>query len=727
MELNGTKQNKTENQTGNWIAAKATLTKLSPVVLKHFSDQTWKALEEASSEAHFYSDLQKGVPQNPQQLPIFRGVTLPLFLKSPYDDFTTHYTLQIPQSIKPQSSLIIILEDSKNPSDPISDDSTWVIRCHSRPGLDFHFLAEGEFWYFLEQIYTLYPCLKDSTKFLIGLGASADAALRITNNFRNHFNGLAFSGGQIGPHLNNLDHLPVIFFDSPFADKTGPLSGKYLIQRLQARGNQNCKAIPGELKEALVALFNQKRTHNESQFIIPPFSFEDYQYSCITPWLKLISKQTENQPCTIAAKLEGQTLHIHSSNIESVEISPPSFPAEIGKSIKTIHFNNQLYAIDHSRAYQIIGEDVEVATWKHKANTPSGILNFYRNEPLFVIYQDKAVDAEYRYIMQNWLQKLCSFQLLGLPHHYQVNLPKLALSKYDPHKLPPHRAIFLGNSKDILQHLEHKKGYLPLPDTADSDEIAYGLIYPPEVESPLKLALALIAPDSAGLEALQSYYSSATALYEIADRVVWEKRGENYAFSQKINFDTYWGLSHLPLNLLEMPPFTSFTWENYLKEILIQENPQCAIAVSSLVDKQTPSPTEINFENIKRFIPEKNFIKVELNSHNMSTIGNQLINSQEHLVPLGLDNLVAKNKKNDRGEFVGDRLQRNQFIEVIFESSVLNHLSKDELSKLNYTVLPYSLRELLIRKIVQSPESFGKDFLRFANQTTYSQKVNYYG
>jgi hypothetical protein len=79
---------------------------------------------------------------------------------------------------------------------------------------------------------------------------------------------------------------------------------------------------------------------------------------------------------------------------------------------------------------------------------------------------------------------------------------------------------------------------------------------------------------------------------------------------------------------------------------------------------------------------------------------NKLIAAMDDPTPLQIDNTV---------------FETDDEVRIVVDASVLGELSKEEISLLDYQILPYSCKELLLRKIEQERGLFSRDFLRIAN------------
>lgn len=653
---------------------------------------------------------------NPKRLPIFPGVNIPLHFISPYDSYTSTYSIKAPRNANNTHSVVLLLgEECISQQNHLESDQFWSISIPSRPHMNYQLLSEGDFWNILEEIYDLYPQLRLAKTYLIGMGESSDAALLFANNYRGHFQGLAFSESRLGLTLPNLDHFPIVHFKKPSSIDSSPWGGKRLIDRLKMRNNMQAQSIDGGIQEAALQLISLSQESTD----IAPYTFENYQYSQITPWLTVMSKKSERTPTTLSAKIVGEEIHVDAPNVKSLKITPsPSLP--FFKKIKRLILNDRVFniPIKHKNTLYIY-DDSPLPVWKRKTTIPGGLVNFFRKEPLYILFQDQGAEKSFLLEVKNFAKTFSQLKFFGFPP-LQAKLPIIALSQYSPESLPAHRIIAIGQNSFIKPILEKKEGYLPNPQKRIykplKNQIAFGIVYPPEQASSLKLALLLSAEDILGLKVLQDYYTSATSLYNEADFLVWEKKENDYTLLEEETFNSFWKKSSPSTLLIQTPPQKQIVWESYLEELLIQESRIGKMVITPLIDSNLSVPSLLTYESLYLSIPEKHFAVVTLKGSTAHLLADKLFSAMDNPVIKGFSNDLFSNdsSKQEHSIFLR-RMKKDERVKMLVDSSALESLSPEETQLLDYYIFPYSLQEMLLKKISFDRENFGKDFLRLAN------------
>jgi hypothetical protein len=687
-----------------WDGVITQIKELPDAIREKLSDDYILQLENyLSQQALGYTPEELGVDLSLKdtQLPLIPGFTTPLKFKSPYDKYAHHYLLKAPIHPETSKSVLILLGDlsitTKERIDPSLND--WVVYIPSRANMNYQLTAEGDFWALLKELETLYPQIGQNKKFIIGIDTAADAALLFANNYPAEFSGVAYSGGKICLNLANLDSRPVVNFTSVTAHSRSSLWGeKKLINRLQARGNDKSLAIDGKITEAIK---NLHELANLPKPLLPSLTFEDYHHAQLAPWLKVMSKFSEEEPASIEGEVSGDELVLKSHNVAAVTLSRENslgFP----KGICKVRFNEKLYVFQKSKSKITLGEDVSDGSWKHKGNLPSGFMNFFRREPVYILYEDTRVSDSYKKQAQSFAEALSQVNFVGF-RNFNVRLPVLPLSEYDAEELPAHRVIVIGQQATLRSLMNENPSYYPitvLPNEIlvnyeslktpykEVDTVAYGLIYPPEKKGKQKLCLHLAANDLKGLQTLQDNYLSGTSLYRQEDLRLWVKKKNKYDYAGDMTFDTYWSNSNLEKANLTMPQLANETWEIFLQDLLTISSGVANLATGPLSMQDVKPPRELTPSHLHSYIPDHKFAVVKASSRTSSATINRLKGNAA--IPQG----------------------RTQFLVT---EEQLQNLSEQELSSIQFDWLPYSLHEMIFKKLRANPREFGRELLRINN------------
>jgi hypothetical protein len=621
--------------------------------------------------------------------PLFPGHPITLHAKSPFDGHPLTFTVRAPLSDR-HSHLTLLLGEPEQYEEPLSERgySGWLVQIPSRRGLNYQLTAEGDFWQILRTLTTLYPQLESSPTYLVGTAASADAALLLANHYRFRFAGVAFSGGSLGLRLSNLDHLPVASFGQSPA--RSPWSGHHLVETLQLRGNHQTAAKLADLSSALQ--FLQEQTTPS----LAPYTFSDDSYAQVWPGLKVLARKSQKQPVILTANQKDNTLLIRAPNVLSVHIDRSRLP----KGITHIRLNQDLYLLPSGQITLKIGEEGVPSHWRSKGMTPSRLLNFFRTDPVYIVYQEDAGER-FSELSHSAAQKLSLLHFSGLPMQTDVQLPLFSLAEYQKMTLPPHRTILIGTSEKAASFLQNSAGYLPFDPLGQT----FSLIYPPEAASSCKLAWVIAAPNLASLQKVTRSTLSLTTLYSDFDLKLYPDRGPPITQT----FDSYWGTNEETEEGLSIPPQNPIVWETYVSDLILAETTMPATILSPLTDSHTPSPSTLSTSELKRFLPERRFAKITLRASSSATIANKILDATKEASIRGLDNYLTE------GRFDPMKLRKKQK-DILVEAATLKSLSPEELARLNHQILPFSLHELLQQQIEQDAHLFGRQLLRL-NQT----------
>lgn len=658
----------------------------------------------------------------PENLPVFSGVSLPFFHQSIYDSQAISYTLKAPLNPSLEQTPLVIFLGTKNdyPQD-FSSLNAYLLFLPPRKKMEYHLLGEGDMWHIIQDLQQLYPQLKRAPYYLVGQGPMADQALLLANRHFGFFSGLAFSAGELSFQLPNLQYLPTCHFPSKHV--SSPWGGKKLIETLKKRGNRQAFVSNQDLRKSLEKLLAFKK----DPLNLPPFLFNDYYHASVNPWLRVVGKKSEKDPVIISTRYEDNILYLEGFNISSVEIDR-KHEQDFPKSLNQVRLNQHLFSFQKNRGSLYIGTDALEPKWNHKSKKPPHLINFFRNEPIYIIYQNEGAPEKVLNTIEQIADRFSKMRFLGYPE-FDVKLPKYSYSQYRLRQFPEHRAIIIAQEYYASKILQLDHDYLPVKESSqgllvngkeyfgnENSPFAYGLIYPPQAVGSLQLACALVAKDSEGFSTLARHYSKATSLEDTPDLIVWKKINQEYKRILDKTYNQAWENSEPPTPLIETPPLSEEVWQDYLENIIQEQSMTDKLATSSLIDPFVPIPVQLTYENIASFIPEKFFAVVSLKDWKSIHIVNKLLNAMENPLFSGFGNLIMQ--KANTKKFEIDRSHNTQIKELTFtlDAKSLSTLSQEELSYIDYSILPYSLREMLIRKIQNQPADFGRELIRLSNK-----------
>ncbi len=717
-----------------WPALKLELHKLPSATSHHLSKSFMSDLES-------FIVYDKSGPEVAEKLldqlretlafPIIPGFALPLKYNSRYDNKLLNFTLLAPETIEDDQPLVIVLDSYDSFPQPLHTVNAWKLYIPSRPHLNYQLVSEGDFWQMLESAFEVYPRLKEKKTFLIGNNYASDAALFIANSYPYYFSGIAFSGGKLGLDLSNLDSMPMISYQSAKGSNTSAWGGEKLIEQMRARGNQDASSWQQDARETLRRLIDMER-HNQDL----SFKFFDYQYAHLTPFLTVQSKISDQDPAVINLKTEDGTLVIHSENIERLTLSALDKHME-KEGVTALRYNDKTIAYQSQleNTLTLGGEEQIWTPQRRKVDAPGAFINFYRNEPLYIIYQDHSASPEYLSASYDFAKKLASLQLRGLPK-IDLSLPLIPLSQYSPEKLPEHRIMAIGEHRLMKELLESAPGYFPL-SWSEKDlivnqrfrkepfpelhDLIYTLTYPPEEHTPLKLAMLFAADSTAGIHFLDSKYSSATVIFDQSDLKIWSKSDDSYNRIVEETFDAYWD-SPQPSNLItELPPHNRNVWEIFLQDKLAEKSHIHAMVLpQQLTEGFNQPPQRLSLQSLKNFIPNKYFAVVTLSGDKASYLGNKILDAFDNPSLIALDKVLSFNNSLNTMRFDSEKLEKNQQVSFLVPVDSLNTYSPRELEFLDYRIYPHSLHEILITDIADQEENFARELMQLSNEfSTY--------
>lgn len=558
-------------------------------------------------------DLRHQMTARPDTPPLFHGCTVSMNFESRYDAYVTRASVRYPIEGDGNAVVLLLGELPFSLEQLPYSRNDWLIHVPSRPNLSYQLVAEGDLWGHLDAVVDFYPFLANLPWYVIGFGDAADAALMIANEYRYRFHGVAINGGKMGWNVPNLDHFPVVFFEEG-AVEASPFGGKRFIATLQARGNKVAYNVPGNM-EAAVRLLTTLQPSPVALDV-----FEDYRYSKTSSWLQVLAKRSEKEPARVKVSRHEDTLVITAPNVVGARINRAdgAFPGGVTR----VRFNDETYTFAGSLGVMTLGEDQ--ISLPSKADVPSGLLNFFRCEPIYVLYQDQDASEDFIQKAHSIADAVGALQFEGIPRS-EVKIPVLPLSQYHTDSLPPHRIIAIGKRGPLEGLLTSREGYLPLRVSQDGvfvngrrhempfyrfGGLASGLIYPPERSGNLRLALLLVADDPKGLQTLSQNYLSATALYRLSDLRLWVEHQDMYHFAGEVTFDGWWGNQDVPSLSLEVPVLSRETWNRAIHDLLAEATGG-ATSSKALLESSLPPPTHVTPGTLKQFVGDTHFLVVE--------------------------------------------------------------------------------------------------------------------
>ncbi|MCH1430416.1 MAG: hypothetical protein L7U87_06615 [Chlamydiales bacterium] len=717
-----------EQKEASWNVIKSSLAALPSHIQERLAPDFYPEIEKQIVEKQlgksFLKQVFNDLSSRPKRFPLMPGVVLSLKQTSPVDSYVTNYHLQLPKTAKAAVPLIVFLGKPESFPKDLAQLPAALAFVDSRKGMNYQLLAEADFINTIQDIQKLFPTLKRSPIYIVGQGDHADSALLLANNHFSLIEGIAFSGGKIGLDLKNLDLLPITHYNSPDAQDSTPWGGKKLIQTLQKRGNARASYSTRTLSWVLNELLHARKSPKE----ISQYTFSDYQFARVNPWLKIVAKKSEFDPVKVSVKIEGDVLHIEGFNIASCQIhrAHPEFPSS---RVSRIRLNNHLFTFTQSKDFLYIGSNSIEPSWEHKSQHPSGFVNYFRNEPLYLVYQAEDASSEFLKQAKEIANKIARLEIIGYPS-MDTTIPILTLQEYLEESLPDHRAIIIAKENIARKFVQVSSDYLPLTQSANSfnlfeketftgnDQYAYGISYPPEAKGSLKQALLLCSNDSQGLEAIKAHYTVATAFENHSDLIVWRKK-ENSSDYQRVlesTFNDSWHQSFRSKTLLATPKFQEKVWKFYLKKLLTEASQTQNLILPPLVDSFIPVPSKLSHKTIGDFIPNKYFAKVKISSWKSTHVLNKLLSDMRGPIYLSMGDLLEFDPDSGKPQFNSKEIKKQRRITFLLEARQLQNLPAKDLAEIDYEILPFSIQELLLNKIMNDKASLGKELITLSNK-----------
>ena len=656
----------------------------------------YEKLKNLEGKINFYQ-IAKQIGTKVRSMPLFKGLTIPLIHKSKFDNHKTNYQFIASPKTK-SNTLVIVMGDKESLKEIPSYLNTNFVYIPSRASMNYHFLAEADFWGVLEDLYFLYPQLQSMRHFLLADHTASDAALLLANNYPGRFDALAYTGGSLGLKLSNLDNLSIIHYEDQ-ANKApkSPWGGKKLIQRLRQRGNSYAKSINSGFKAAVNELLKTR----ETDYVLKNFQFEDEQFAKVNSSMEILAKKIQGDPVNLSAKIKGKTIVIDAENIRAL------FLQKKGKlkEMEQIVFNGQEQLFE--KKSKIVSESFFPKEAKTKA--PTKLAHYFCNEALFIVYQDQFASEEFLKTAKEIASRFAKLDFFGLPK-MPANLSLLSLSEYQRIDAPEHRIIAVGNPSIIPLILSKDPSYLPIYE--GKENLAFSLSYPPQNNKKCKMVFSLIADKLQGLETLARHYHYATSLYENADLKLWVDEGSGYFLLKEELFNSFWQRQEPSQTLLYLPFQTKRLWKAFIKDLLIDYSGSNKWLLEPFFHQYLRPPERLSFRSLDEMLPEKHFAKIRLKGMAARNIGNKLLKAITPLEKNGLARELIKTNSFGNEDFLFKEIKKP--LEILVEAQGLEVLDQDELKLIDYEILPLSLRELFLDKIKNDREGFAKKILRLA-------------
>jgi hypothetical protein len=661
-------------------------------------------------------DVQNQIVANPNILPFLPGFNYEMVHRSIYDGAKLSYRIVSPT--ENPAFVIIYLGDADPSQLEIQRDDCCVITIPSRAKLDYQLVAEGDFWNSLQEINTLLPRLTTRRTVLVSSTESADSALYFLDRYPGKFLGAAIGGSPKGIDFKNLDKASIVRYGA--ANTHG-----LIFDLLESHGNRMVTERFASLGEAIVQLEKNPPEVIENQFI-------DYQYNSPAPWFKIIAKRSEIEPTQVMIEQKGRSALVRGPNIASAMLIPP-FP----EKLEVIEFEGNRIPINGIKQPTVIGESINCDEWALKSESPSGLMNFFRNEPVIVVYYNGLGVPGYLEKVKMMAESISTLQFKGLPKT-DVKLPLVPLSEYEANKAGKHRLIYIGNELAAKSILEKNSGYWPVEASKNgivikgveigvngsknsnkSQRQAYSLFYPPEEQPNIVLALCLVGEDERAIDLLKEQFTSSTAFFRNEDVMIWTSESGidgagDYNFSWSGVFDSYWGYSDIPSFSIPVPQETARVWQAMLQDMMIEESQTENSILSPLINPYTSPPGELTYSSLEKFIPDRSFAIVTLRGSATSAIGDKLMGATMNMQVRGFGAFISR-KEGKVARFDPTSLQKGK-VRFLVETSALRSLNTEELALIEYEFVPQSLHEMVLKRAKRRGEQFGKDLIRISNE-----------
>ncbi|MCB1134690.1 MAG: hypothetical protein KDK78_00355 [Chlamydiia bacterium] len=700
---------KTEEQGKLALGLAERLSQTQYGLQQHLSPANWQELL-ASCQSATPPAVRFPHRESTGELPEVADVTLDLQIPSRYDEAPCHAFVRAPQDSKAAKAVVLRLGiDRELESSP----GLWQIAIPpSRPALGYRFISEGDLWNAWETCVRAYPRLRTLPVIVVGNDSYADAALQLAEQYRYRFAGVVVNGNLKRTNYKNLDQFPVASLTGTAHDSLW--DGSHIIQSLQERGNPFAFQAEGDLD----ACIDQILALQEQVPLVPPTQIKDYQYAQVTPWLRIESKEHEATECGISAELGDKGIILDTRNIRAltVDCSHPSFPS----SMRYVTWQGETHPIPSEGALEL-GNRPKDPRYLGKSAVPGTLQNFYRNEPLLVVYDDSVKSESYEDTAKKLADRFAHLDFVGLPAS-STNLPTVPLSLYRPARFPKHRAIFIGQRESFSSFVKLPRSEalsLAIHDAGaenlklNADTVSLSACCPPHRPGNLQLAYLIASPTTEALQQLSSSFSLATCLLTDEDVSIWAPLPSGLGLLTSRHLDSHWAWQERPLPGVPVAEQSAQTWDSYLRELLVQATQQQEIALPLLVDATELSPRQINAQELRRILPERRFCLVTLKGSRCADVANKLLTGLSLEQVSGLSDIV---REDGFGVRVDSKALRKQVRRLLVDSRRLNQLTESELQLIEYEPVSQTLHEIVLKELERDPRAFARGLMRTAQQ-----------
>jgi hypothetical protein len=667
------------------------------------------------------------------QLPIVADYPLTLRYRSHYDQHEGHYIVRAPRSFDEALGVVIVLGGQERIEELFPTPVPyWIVAVPSaRPVLGYSLLGEGDFLHCLEELAHHYPETTRLPQYLVSTEDHADDALRLANDHRYRFKGLAFTGSLRSTHYPNLDHLPIVCFGSQSRSQGDKLwDGPDFIHRLEERGNTHALVTERSASDSIKLLSGW----DEFIGLGAPYSFKDYQYSQAYPWLRVLARQSEAEEASIQATRQEHKLLLDGHNLRAIEIT--DIEPLLSAGIQVLHFDGREYPLSRVEAPLRLGQVPKSQISQLKADYPSSLASFYRNEMLVVVYEDNEEDWDYKDACYKLAERFARLRFVGLPE-VNAELPLVPASYYQPQRFPKHRAIFVGRPHSFQEHIQWRSEAIALAVSdpslghrfEDNDEVdgvsqlAFTGTCAPANTSPLQLGYLVAAPDTEAMTLLAQRLRLATTLLSAEDLTVWTRCHDQMVLAGAQRCNGFYGWSSKTATAkLSVPSQAAEAWENYLRELIVNEAQLDAIALPALVPSSQAAPAELSQQSVTNYVKEREFAIVTLQGSQSAEIGSKLIQDLEPALVWGLEDVIA----DDRSALSIDPVKmRKQTRYCVVDTQRLGRLSAEERERISYTPVGHTLHELVSEQLRTDPYGMSRGLLRRGQETASSEEVQH--
>ncbi len=648
----------------------------------------------------------------PSHLPIVPGESFALSSTSVYDDYKLHIACKMPEVPKEGAPIYVFLGRQKDFPSDLKQEDAWFLFLPSRPVLNYELLAEGDLRHSLENFRSLYPSLAQSPIYLVAEGKASEPALQLANHYQQLFSGVAWSGEATGIGLKNLDRTPLIYFASEQASPA-PFTGQQVIHRFQKRGNQQA-FYTASLQEALDHL------QGLSVDYAKPYAFRDYQHAAATPWAQVLHKVSEEEEAIFSYFLQGNELHIEGKNLSHLLLKPEFFPEEW--VVNSVFFGGDRYLFINERQQILVGPSgKDLQDLSLKASSPGSLLNFFRNEPVVIVYQDTGMPPEPLRELYLGAKQLAKLDFTGLPEH-SFKLPMIPLSSYTSEKYQGYRVIFWGEEKAFAAYagadflplqIEDQNLYINGKHIASifspMDSWAYMITTTGPSKTPP--TAAFIAKDAAGFHALRASVLKGTSLYQTADLTVMgkEQLNQNYQEIGSYTFGGFWDTSAESSFLFYNPFESQKPWERIIANYLLsQTKAKGIISLPFFYDYHT-LPSTFTKATLEQVLQNRSFSLVSFRGWEGATLFFEILKLNSHIIHFGLDPYISVEPSQWPSNFS---------LSVVVDNHLLMELPELVRNQLIYTPLPFTLQEWLEVGVEQDIDYFRLQFQELAQHNS---------